>query len=136
MGAFSDTPNLIAGGTIAPYRFVAISTSADDTGVQASARTDAIVGIADSSTNAFNSSTVHAASGDPITLQPGANGTVLVEAGAAITVGDILEADANGKAITKTTSAGTAYQGYIALQAAGAAGAKIRVQRIAGWVKY
>jgi hypothetical protein len=136
MGAFSDTPALIAGGTIAPYRFVAISTSADDTGVQASGRTDAVVGVSDASTNAFSSSTVHAASGDPITLQAGSNGTILVEAGAAITVGDMLESDANGKAISKTTTAGTAYQGFIALQGAGAAGVKIRAQRIAGWVKY
>jgi hypothetical protein len=138
MGAYSDIPALIASGTIAPYRFVASLTTGtatdDDKGFQASADTDAILGVTDASTNAFNSSTVHAAAGDPITLQGG--NVVLVEVGTSITHGQVVETDANGKAQPATTTAGTRrYHGYVALQTGGA-GAIIRIARIGGFVKY
>jgi len=135
MGSFSDTPALIAGGTIAPFRFVAMSSSADDTGVQASADTDKIVGVSDGSTNGPLSGN-HATVGQPITLQGGANGTVLVECAGNITVGALVETDSSGKAQAITTTAGTTrYHGFVALQG-GAAGRIIRVQRIAGYIKY
>ena len=51
MGSFSDTPALIAGGTIAPFRFVKVSTAADDTGLQAAEATTTILGVSDGSTN-------------------------------------------------------------------------------------
>jgi hypothetical protein len=132
MGSFSDTPALIAGGTIAPYRFVRPSTSADDTGLQSAAITTPVLGVTDGSTKAFNSAN-HAETGDPITLQGG--DVVLVEAGGNITRGAMVESDSDGKAITATTTTGLNYQGYVALQSA-ASGTIIRVQRIAGFARY
>ena len=138
MGAFSDTPALIAGGDIYPFRFVKPSTSADDTGLQAAEATTPILGVTDGSTKTFSNGTasvVHAASGDPITLQGGSNGTVLVLASGNITRGAYVESDADGKAQTATTTTGTRYHGYVALQSA-AAGTIIRIQRVAGMRTY
>lgn len=132
MGSFSDTPALIAGGTILPYRFVRPSTAADDTGLQSAAITTPVLGVTDGSTKAFNSAN-HAETGDPITLQGG--DVVLVEAGGNITRGAMVESDSDGKAITATTTTGLNYQGYVALQSA-ASGTIIRVQRIAGFARY
>jgi len=134
MGSFSDTPALIAGGTIAPWRFVVSSTAADDTGLQASNATTAVLGITDGSTNGPLSGN-HATTGQPITLQGGADGTVLVECSGNITRGALVESDADGKAQTATTTTGTRYHGFIALQN-GAAGLIIRVQRIGGFRTY
>jgi hypothetical protein len=132
MGSFSDTPALIAGGTIAPYRFVKASTAADDTGLQAAEITTPILGVSDGSTNGPLSGD-HAVAGQPITLQGG--DVVLVEAGGNITRGAMVQSDANGKAVTATTTAGLNYQGYVALQSA-ASGTIIRVQHIAGFARY
>lgn len=134
MGSFSDTPALIAGGTIAPFRFVKPSTSADDTGLQQTAGTLACLGVTDGSTKAFNSAN-HAESGDPITLQGG--DVVLVEVGSGgVTRGDTLESDSSGKAITGLTTTTTRrYQAYVALQS-GAAGEIVRAARVAGWNYY
>ena len=132
MGSFSDTPALIAGGTILPYRFVKPSTAADDTGLQSAGITTPVLGVSDGSTRAFNSAN-HAETGDPITLQGG--DVVLVEAGGNITRGAMVESDSDGKAITATTTTGLNYQGYVALQSA-ASGTIIRVQRIAGFARY
>lgn len=132
MGSFSDTPALIAGGTILPYRFVRPSTSADDTGLQASAITTPVLGVSDGSTRAFNSAN-HAETGDPITLQGG--DVVLVEAGGSITRGAMVETDSDGKAITQSSTAGLNYNGYVALQSA-ASGTIIRIQRIAGFARF
>jgi len=132
MGSFSDTPALIAGGTIAPYRFVKASTAADDTGLQAAEITTPILGVSDGSTNGPLSGD-HAVAGQPITLQGG--DVVLVEAGGNITRGAMVQSDADGKAVTATTTAGLNYQGYVALQSA-ASGTIIRVQRIAGFARY
>jgi len=135
MGSFSDTPALIAGGTILPYRFVVSSAAADDTGLQASNATAGVVGVSDGSTNGPLSGN-HAVSGQPITLQGGADGTVLVEAGGNITRGSMVQSDSDGKAVVAATSpAGLYYQGFIALQSA-ASGTIIRVQRIAGFARY
>jgi hypothetical protein len=132
MGSFSDTPALIAGGTILPYRFVKPSTSADDTGLQAAGITTPVLGVSDGSTKAFNS-TNHAETGDPITLQGG--DVVLVEAGGSITRGAMVESDSDGKAITQSSTAGLNYNGYVALQSA-ASGTIIRIQRIAGFARF
>jgi hypothetical protein len=78
---------------------------------------------------------VHAASGDPITLQGGANGTILVICSGNITRGAFVESDADGKAQTATTTTGTRYHGFVALQN-GAAGQLIRIQRVAGMRTY
>lgn len=132
MGSFSDTPALIAGGTILPYRFVRPSTSADDTGLQAAAITTPVLGVSDGSTKAFNSAN-HAETGDPITLQGG--DVVLVEAGGSITRGAMVESDSVGRAITQSSTAGLNYNGYVALQSA-ASGTIIRIQRIAGFARF
>lgn len=134
MGSSSDTPALIAGGTIAPYRFVKASTLADDTGLQASEITTPIVGVTDGSTNGPLSGN-HATVGQPITLQSGSNGTVLVECGGTITRGAMVQSDGDGKAVTATTTSGLNYQGFVALQS-GSSGLIIRIQRIAGFARY
>jgi len=136
MGSFSDTPALIAGGTIRPYRFVKCSTAADDTGLEAAEITTPILGVADGSTRRFDSANhaeVVGGVGDPITLQGG--DVVLVEAGGNITRGAMVQSDSVGRAITATSTAGLNYQGYVALQNA-ASGTIIRVQRIAGFARY
>jgi len=132
MGSFSDTPALIAGGTILPYRFVKPDTTADDTGIQATSITTPVLGVSDGSTKAFNSGN-HAETGDPITLQGG--DVVLVEAGGNITRGAMVESDSNGKAITQSSTSGLNYNGYVALQSA-ASGTIIRIQRIAGFARF
>jgi hypothetical protein len=137
MGSFSDTPALIASGTIAPYRFVAVTTTAgvtnDNKGFQASADTQPILGVSDASTLQFDSSN-HATSGLPISLQGG--DVVLLQVGTAVTHGDVLETDANGKCQGATTTAGTRrFHGYVALQN-GAADEIIQAMKIGGFVKY
>jgi hypothetical protein len=137
MGSFSDTPQLIASGTIAPYRFVAVTATAgvtnDNRGFQASADTNAIAGVSDASTLAFDSAN-HATAGLPISLQGGA--VIQIQVGTAVTHGDLLETDANGKCQAATTTAGTRrYHGYVALQN-GAADEIIEAMRIGGFVKY
>jgi hypothetical protein len=124
MSEMGFTPNLIAAGDINPFRFVEIATSAAFTGQQANADTDRLLGVTDGSVKLFSSS-LHAAAGDPITLQP--SNTVQVEAGAAIaTIGAPLCSDGNGRAII-AVSGDIAY--YIALETAGGAGDIIRAYR-------
>lgn len=132
MGSFSDTPALIAGGTIAPFRFVKASTAADDTGLQAAEATTTILGVSDGSTNGPTSAN-HAIATEPITLQGG--DVVLVQCSGNITRGALVESDANGKAQTATTTTGARFHGYVALQS-GADGLIIRVQKVSGWRYY
>lgn len=126
MGSFADTPALIAGGTIAPNRLVVLSTSADFTGLVADTIVKKVIGVTDSSTNAFDGSN-HCTVGQPISLQSG--DIVLCEAGAAITRGALLEADSVGRVVTATTTATgagvTNFAPLVALQSAGGAGEKI-----------
>ena len=140
MGSFSDTPALIAGGDVYPYRFIRVDTTGptaaadDNTGVQVSAVTDNVVGVSDGSTNGPTSSK-HAADGDPITLQGG--DVVLVECGGAVSRGGRVQADTNGKAVSAVVTVGPEfrYQGYVALEA-GASGQIIRVYRNGGMVYF
>jgi hypothetical protein len=140
MGSFSDTPALIAGGDVYPYRFIRIDTTGptatvdDNTGVQVSAASDNVVGVSDGSTNGPTSGK-HAADGDPITLQGG--DVVLVECGGAVSRGGRVQADTDGKAVSAVATAGPAfrYQGYVALEA-GASGQIIRVYRNGGMVYF
>ncbi len=124
MADFGSTPNLVAGGTIAPFRLVKLSAVADFTGLQADAATKLVVGVTDGSVRRFDA-TDHALAGDTISLQP--TDTVQVTSSAAITRGALLTSDANGKAIT-ATSGQSAF--YIALESAGAADLIIRAYRI------
>lgn len=121
MSDMGFTPNLLAGGDIAPFRFVKISAAF--TGAQTSAEGDYAIGVTDGSVYQFDK-TLHAVSGTPITLQP--SNTVQVEAGNNITAGQFLESDANGKAIPAAGAA--AVSAYIALEA-GASGEIIRAFR-------
>lgn len=141
MGSFSDTPALIANGTVNPYRFVRIETTAgspttvnDNYGLQASAASDNVVGVSDGSTRRFDA-TAHATAGDPITLQGG--DVVLVECGGAVARGGRVQTDSDGKAVSAVVTAGPAfrYQGYVALET-GASGQIIRICRNGGMVYY
>ena len=136
MGGFSDTPALIAGGTIRPYRFVVASTSADNTGVEASDGLTAVCGVADGSTRRFDS-TSHATTGDAITLQGG--DVVLVQCHTATvpTRGALVQAHTDGTARVADTASGPArrFQGYVALED-GASGRIIRIQKVAGFNYY
>lgn len=137
MGAFSDTPALIAKGTILPFTFVKADSSNDDAGLQSTANTDTILGVSDGSTKAFNSGN-HAETGDPITLQGG--GVVLITCNSSpgtINPGTMLEAASDGtcKAATVTVGPARRFHGYAALQA-GAAGRVIRARLVGGFIYY
>lgn len=137
MSSQADAPQLIASGTIAPYRGVAIDTTADtntsdNTGLYPTGRTIPVVGISDSQTKAQDSAS-NAVAGDPITLQNGA--VVTIECGGTVTHGEMLEFDSSGRVITATTTSGLNYQAYQALES-GTIGAKIRCMRIAGFARY
>lgn len=127
MADMGFNPELIAGGTIYPFRFVALSAAF--TGVQSGAASKKIVGVTDGSVKSgipgTTGNTVNAESGDQISLQPSL--TVQVEAGAAISAAAYLTADANGKAVT-AASTETAF--YLALEAASASGEIIRAYRV------
>jgi hypothetical protein len=124
MSDMGFTPNFIASGNINPFRFVEINTSTAFTGQQANAASDNVLGVTDGSVRRFDAS-VHAAAGDPITLQP--SNTVQVEAGDAIsTIGTLLTSDSSGRAVAGV-STNVCY--YMALETAGAAGEIIRAFR-------
>jgi hypothetical protein len=121
MSSYSDTPSLVAGGTVAPYRFVKVTGR--NTGAAIAAVTDIAVGVTDGSTKSF-SSTNHAETGDPLNLQGGS--VVVVEAAAPITAGDRVAPSANGRA---QTLAATQFPYGIALEPAGSAGEIIRIYK-------
>lgn len=106
------SPNLVAGGTINPYRIVKMDTTAFQ-GVVATANADYVVGVTDGSTRRFDA-TAHATSGDPISLQP-AN-CVQIEAGGNITAGLGLIPSTGGVAITAAGSGNVPM--FVALEAA------------------
>ena len=106
------SPNLVAGGNINPYRIVKMDTTAF-TGLASTAAADYVVGVTDGSTKRFDSS-VHAASGDPISLQP--SNCVQIEAGGVITAGLGLIASTGGVAITAAGSGNVPL--FVALEAA------------------
>jgi hypothetical protein len=106
------SPNLVAGGTINPYRIVKMDTTAF-TGVASTAAADYVVGVTDGSTRRFDSS-AHASSGDPISLQP--SNCVQIEAGGNITAGLGLIASTGGVAITAAGSGNVPL--FVALEAA------------------
>ena len=106
------SPNLVAGGTINPYRIVKMDTTAFQ-GVVATASADYVVGVTDGSTRRFDA-TAHATSGDPISLQP--SNCVQIEAGGNITAGLGLIASTGGVAITAAGSGNVPL--FVALEAA------------------
>ncbi|WP_374569680.1 capsid cement protein [Phenylobacterium sp.] len=86
---------LTAGAAIAPRRYVKFS--ADRTVIQATAATDAIIGVSDS--------LGAAAQGDRVEVYV-LGAELEVEAGGNITRGDELTSDANGKAVAAAPAAG------------------------------
>lgn len=124
-------PQLVAGGDIYPCRFVKLSTSDDFTVLQADANAE-IIGVSQEGSRTpplsdLVTDTKAAASGQSLKIFTDGD-VCLLEAGGTITRGDLLKADANGKAVTVATT-GTTIQNYgaIALQS-GASGEKILVQ--------
>ncbi|MCM8625527.1 DUF2190 family protein [Accumulibacter sp.] len=104
-----------AGAAISAYRLVKFSAA--ETVIQATAATDSIIGVAND---------VGAASGErqDVVMQ----GIAWVEAGAAISLGAFVTADANGRGVASAPSAGTNNRILgVALDAAGASGDQIRV---------
>ncbi len=126
MGSFSNTPSLVASGTVAPYRFVKVSGR--NTGAQCTAITETMVGVTDGSTLAFNSAD-HAVTGGVISLQGGE--VVLLEASAAISAGALVGTSANGRAVTAIA---TAKVYGVALEPAAAAAEIIRVFKVSNYV--
>ena len=96
------SPNLIATADINPYAIVKMSTTAFS-GSASTAAADYVVGVADGSTRRFDSS-VHAAAGDPISLQPSNCVQLKCGASTAITAGLGLIASTAGVAITAAGS--------------------------------
>ena len=121
----------VAGGTIAPSRFLTPSTSADNTVLQATANSK-IVGISQKGTRRTPYSTLDdgnaAIVNEPLHVF-GPPETAPLELGGTVTQGDYLEADANGKGITCSTDGH--FYGAIAPQA-GASGDIIEVQVMLG----
>ena len=105
------SPNLVAGGTILPYRIVKMDTTAFQ-GVASTAAGDFVVGATDGSTRRFDSAN-HAETGDPISLQP--SNCVQLTASTSITAGQGLVPTTAGK-VTPVTSTNTAL--FVALEGA------------------
>lgn len=96
------SPNLVASGDINPYAIVKMSTTAF-TGSPSTAAADYVVGVADGSTRRFDSS-VHAAAGDPISLQPSNCVQLKCNASTAVTAGAALKATTAGTAVVTAVS--------------------------------
>ena len=108
------SPNLIATADINPYAIVKMSTTAFS-GSASTAAADYVVGVADGSTRRFDSS-VHAAAGDPISLQPSNCVQLKCGASTAITAGLGLIASTAGVAITAAGTGNVPL--FVALEAA------------------
>ena len=118
-----------ASANISPSRFVKIS---GEHTVAAAGDNEEIIGVAQEGSNkaplADYVSTVYAAEKDQQLSVYSVGEICLVEAGGTISAGQLLKSDSQGRAVAIATS-GTTIQNYgaIALQAATAAGQKIRV---------
>jgi hypothetical protein len=127
MSEMGFTPNLVAGGSIYPFRLVKVSAAW--TGIATSAITDYPVGVTDGSLRLASvvGATYNAILGDQISLQP--SNTVQVEVGTGgATAGAFLMPLASGAGTVTDASGATAVSCYIALES-GAAGDIIRAFR-------
>jgi len=120
MAEMGFTPELIASASVNPFRFIYLSGAfqgAQGGANAAAAGQTTILGVTDGSVYQFDK-TEHAVANGPITLQP--SNTVQVEAGASVTAGAFLMADASGKAIVLANLGAStlAVSTYIALEAA------------------
>lgn len=134
--AFNAPPQLMANGNIYPCRFVTVDTSAANKAVQATANSK-ILGVSQVGTNYPPLSDVSVAGYAAVAGQlfelHGPGQVCSVESGDAISVGDYLKADNNGKAVPILTI-GTTLQRYgaVALEPATDAGQKIRCYVLIG----
>lgn len=123
-----------AAGNIYPCRFVKLDTTQNNAVLQSTAATSPPFGVSQEGTDkvavtGLITSTYAAVDGENLRIfQPGE--VCLIEASAAITAGDLLKADSNGKAATATAAT---YYGARALEAASAAGEKILVRVETGY---
>lgn len=128
--AWNQGPKFIAGGTIAPARFVMVSTAADNTALQATANAK-LIGVSQEGMKrtpglAGSDDTIAAEANDEIDVF-GEGDVAMLTTGAAVVRGDWLQADAAGKAIA-AAGVGAHFVGAVALESAGAADVKIQVQ--------
>jgi len=123
----STSPRLVAGGDISPSRFVKLS--GDDTGIQAVAAADDVIGISMEGTNkapkSDDVSTPLAATLGQYLKLYGDGDECLITSGAAFSAGDRLTSDATARGITATAANAS---GAIALQTAQGADELVRVQ--------
>jgi Uncharacterized conserved protein (DUF2190) len=128
-------PTFRAGGTISPCRAVTLDVSNDNQVVQVSSTSQFIIGIAqEGQRNApgvlGSDNTVAANQGDQIDVRT-IGRVALVEIGSAVTRGDKLVADANGRLNTIAAgSPSTQYVAGIALESGSGLGVRIRMQVI------
>jgi len=124
-------PHLMANGDIRPSRFVKIDATAAHKGLEADAN-EAVIGVAMPGSNypplSDLSITVLAAKQGQYFQMYGDGDVCLLEAGAAVTTGNRLKSDADGRGVAIATT-GTTLQhfGAVALEDAAAAGELIRV---------
>ncbi len=128
----ANTPQrIIASGDIRPNRFVTVTTTEDHAGVEANAN-EMIIGVSGEETKFAPLSDLvttnnHAEDGDPVNLR-GPGEEAMIVAGAAVTAGDLLKSDNDGRAVVVALT-GTTRQnvGGRAQQAAAASGELIRI---------
>ena len=130
----AHTTSILAGGNIYPSRFIKISTSADNTALQAGSNED-VIGISTEATKDAPLSGASAYAGvDTYQMHYYPNGTeCLLEIGSGgVTRGDYLKSDTNGKGVSAATTGPTAqFIGAQALESAAAGDfARVMVMRI------
>jgi hypothetical protein len=136
----ASSPRYLAGGTIEVARFVKIDTTADHnfTVVQATGQTDKVIGVSQDGAHdpPGLSGSADDAARDNQTLRVYSVGEeCLVTAGAAITQGDYLKSDADGKAVPVTfAEAANIFYGGYALED-GAADELVRMMVLPGTTK-
>lgn len=116
------TPAVIAGGTIGRNRCIIASGVADNTGLQAGAAAADIIGVSQGASRNYTDDDA-AEAGEQVQLQMGR--IWRVEAGAAVTAGDRLATDADGKVVTAVATNPVV---GVALEASSADGDLIRVR--------
>ena len=123
-------PSWVAGGTIAPCRFVVPDPSADETILQCSVGGQPTIGVMqegqkDTPGLTGSDAIVAAVLGDQNFKVHGLTDVCLIEAGGAFNAGAELMTDTNGRAVYATTGY---YVGAIALQASAALYKKVLCQ--------
>ena len=136
MPLVGDNMQLEANGTIAPFRFIKLDTTGDNLCLQATdgagAHGDEAVGVTRPAQKrppglAGSDVTIAYEAGDPVGFFP--LGTVCdLEIGAAVTRGDDLKPDANGRGITASVTGDKV--AAVALQSGGGSGVRIKARLV------